>query len=95
MTESRQSDSPLGSEHFSEVFSVEFPVKLNDDYTCQGREMPGGPFVVFDDLLYEGGTVTKYSDGEGNGWGPVGVVVRRDDGLWVVSEEEVAHGTVG
>jgi hypothetical protein len=82
----------LMTEQSSEVFSVEFPVKLNDDYTCQGREMPDGPFVAFDDLLNEGDLVAKYGDGEGNTWGPNGIVVRREDGLWV---EEVGSGTVG
>jgi hypothetical protein len=69
------------------VFSVEFPVKLNDEYTCQGREMPDGPFVAFDDLLYEGDVVAKFGDGEGNTWGPCGVVVRRDDGLWIEASD--------
>ncbi len=61
----------------------EFPVKLDDDYACQGRNARG-EFVTYDDLLSEGDQVGEFSDGEGNVWGPMHVVVRRVDGLWIV-----------
>lgn len=61
---------------------VEFPVKLNDNYTCQGFDAAGDS-VVFDDLLYEGQEVGSYSDGDGNVYGPMHTVVRKEDGLWV------------
>jgi hypothetical protein len=69
------------------VYSVEFPIKLNDSYPCQGIEQPGGAAVAFDDLLSEGDVVAKYADDEGNTWGPSGIVVRREDGLWIVPED--------
>lgn len=62
--------------------TIELPVKLNDDYTCQGRDRNGAP-VVFDDLLDEGDLVATVTDSDGNTFGPHGVVVRKDDGLWI------------
>lgn len=61
---------------------VHFPVKLSEDYPCQGIDSDGVA-VVFDDLLEEGDTVARYSDHNGNMWGPTGTVVRRQDGLWI------------
>jgi hypothetical protein len=60
---------------------VRFPVKLNDNYTCQGIDRDGDA-VVFDDLLRLGDSVAAFSDGDDR-WGPFGIVVRRPDGLWV------------
>lgn len=61
-----------------------FPIKLNDNYTCQGHDANGDP-VVFDDLLYEGQLVGSelLPDGSGDSFPPYGRVVRREDGLWV------------
>lgn len=54
-------------------FEVAYPVKLNDNYTCQGRDANGVP-IYWDDLLNEG----DYADEYGSF-----IVVLRDDGLWV------------
>lgn len=64
-----------------------FPIKLNDEYTCQGRDA-NGVYVGYDDLLSEGERVASMDDGEGNCWGPFGVVVRKADGLWIIAERE-------
>jgi hypothetical protein len=69
----------------SSISPVCFPVKLNDDYSCQGRDRDG-EYVVFDDLLNEGDLVASVVDAAGNTWGPHGFVVRRADGLWVERE---------
>ena len=61
-----------------------FPVKLNDDYTCQGRDRDG-EYCVFDDLLSEGDRVASLVDEDGNTFGPFGVVVRKPNGLWIVA----------
>lgn len=63
--------------------TLRLPIKLNDDYTCQGRDARGES-VVFDDLLREGDEVADHQDELGNLYGPMHPVVRRDDGLWIV-----------
>jgi hypothetical protein len=70
------------------MHTLHLPVKLNDAYTCQGRDARGAS-IGFDDLLSEGERVATASRGDDQ-WGPYGVVVRRDDGLWIVAEEENA-----
>jgi hypothetical protein len=70
--------------------SLVYPIKLNDDYPCQGIDA-GGNSVVFGDLLDAGDTVGPPEDQEAFDAYPTGgvaayvdgVVVRRDDGLWV------------
>lgn len=72
---------------------MKYPVKLNDDYTCQGIDADGTS-VVFGDLLDEGDEVGPPEDPEEFELDPVGgcaafidgVVVRKDDGLWVVAK---------
>jgi len=61
---------------------VNFPVKLNDSYTCQARDADGVS-VAFDDLLDVGDEVAHHSDNQGNCYPPMGTVVRREDGLWI------------
>jgi hypothetical protein len=75
---------------------AEFPIKLNDAYTCQGFDAKGES-MVFDDLLYEGEIVgvgevpEDYEDREARA--PFGNVVRKPDGLWIVerTKAEEAH----
>ena len=62
------------------------PVKLHDGYSCQGVDADG-VYVTYGDLLSEGERVASTDDGEGNCWGPYGVVVRKADGLWIVAED--------
>lgn len=71
---------------------MDFPIKLNDDYTCQG-EGPNGENIVFGDLLYEGEEVGRSIEGGSNVCGPYGRVVRKDNGLWVIActDEEEAE----
>jgi hypothetical protein len=61
---------------------VVFPIKLNDSYPCQGRDHHG-EYVTFNDILREGDVVATFTDCEGNSYGPYGVVVRRENGLWI------------
>lgn len=61
---------------------IAWPVKL-DDYACRGTDADGA-VVVFDDLLFEGNQVADYRDEDGNHYGPMHAVERREDGLWVV-----------
>lgn len=71
------------------VRELHLPVKLDEDYTCQGQERGRdghGEQVYFDDLLHEGDLVPTFSDGD-NTYGPHGLVVRRDDGLWIEATE--------
>lgn len=60
-----------------------YPIKLNDNYTCQGHDSKG-KYVVFGDLLSEGDTTTSWGTEDDPG-GADGVVVRKSDGLWVVA----------
>ena len=64
-----------------------FPWKVDDDYPCSATT-PSGERLYFEDLLQEGQRV-GHGDGEGNVFGPFGVVVRREDGLWI---EEARNG---
>lgn len=64
----------------------DYPWKVDDDYPCKART-PGGEWLHFEDLLVEGQKV-GHGDGEGNVYPPYGIVVRRDDGLWVEDEPE-------
>ena len=60
----------------------DFPWKvLNDEYPVDVRT-PSGEILHFEDLLVEGQRV-GYGDSEGNVYLPLGIVVRREDGLWV------------
>lgn len=70
----------------SERMTVKLPVKLNDAYPCQGKDAEGA-YIAFDDLLDEGERVATLQVGDDQ-FGPFGVVVRREDGLWVVPETE-------
>lgn len=67
--------------------TLTLPVKLNDKYTCQGRQQDG-KFVTFDDLCEEGDLIPTFCVGDEE-FGPFGVVVRREDGLWI--EPEATH----
>lgn len=70
-----------------------YPWKVDDDYPCKARTQ-GGEILHFDDLLFEGQRI-GHSDGEDNVYPPFGVVVRREDGLWIVPEELAAASTEG
>lgn len=61
---------------------LDFPVKLNDRYTCQGTDA-SGIAVTFDDLLGEGDLVASAITDHGGEYGPYGEVRRKDDGLWI------------
>lgn len=65
---------------------IAFPLKLDDSYPCAGVDDAGVRWT-FDDLLFEGGLVASYVDRDGNTYGPGGVVVRREDGLWAVRDD--------
>ena len=58
-----------------------YPIKLDDDYPCRGRDAFGEE-QVFDDFLQEGQEVGPKV---GDDMFPTGVVERRDDGLWAVA----------
>jgi hypothetical protein len=73
--------------HMSRMMTIDLPVKLNDQYTCQGRQ-PDGTSVFFEDLCTEGERVATRSRGD-DVFGPYGIVVKREDGLWIVPEEEI------
>ena len=66
--------------------TIMLPVKLNDSYTCQGRDANGN-YVVFDDLLREGERVATRRVGD-DLYGPHGVVTRHGDGLWIEAESD-------
>lgn len=59
-----------------------YPIKLNDEYPCQGTDALG-EMQTFDDLLREGMEVGP-SDEDGNVYA-TGEVVRKADGLWAVA----------
>lgn len=61
---------------------MHYPVKLNDNYTCQGIDADGEQ-VYYDDLLKEGDQVGS-KDADENVFVDARVV-RRADGLWVVA----------
>lgn len=62
----------------------DFPWKVDDGYPCSAVT-PSGERLHFEDLLAEGQKV-GHGDGEGNVYPPFGIVVRRDDGLWIEAE---------
>lgn len=65
----------------------DFPWKVvDDDYPTSART-PGGEVLHFEDLLAEGQKIAHSGDGEGNTYPPYGIVVRRDDGLWIEAFE--------
>jgi hypothetical protein len=65
---------------------VNFPIKLDDDYPCQGTDAIGGR-VTFDDLLFVGMKVGDPVPGDPlNAFPPFGVVVQENDGLWIREE---------
>lgn len=74
-----------------------YPVKLLDSYPCRGIDAEGQA-VIFGDLLARGDKVGPPEDPEGfvadptGGWAAYtdGIVVERDDGLWVEALPE--HG---
>lgn len=59
-----------------------YPIKLNDDYPCQGLDADG-EIQTFNDLLHEGMSVGPIC---GEEIIPTGEVVRKADGLWAVAE---------
>lgn len=59
-----------------------YPIKLDDDYPCRGRDALG-EVQTFDDLLTEGMEVGPKA---GDEVFITGHVVRRADGLWAVAE---------
>ncbi len=63
---------------------MKYPIKLNDSYTCQGHDADG-EYVTFNDLL-DVGDLVGHLDDNGDVFPPLGIVVQRDDGLWVVAE---------
>lgn len=63
---------------------MDFPIKLDDDYTLRGTG-PSGETIVFGDFIYEGEEVGQSIEGGSNVCGPYGRVVRKDDGLWVIA----------
>jgi hypothetical protein len=52
---------------------------------------PGGERLHFEEPLEEGARV-GHGDEDGNVFGPFGVVVRREDGLWI--EAEIGPGDI-
>lgn len=67
------------------TLTLKLPVKLNDNYTCQVRDADDN-YIASDDLLSEGERVSTVQVGEGDDaaqYGPDGLVVRREDGLWI------------
>ena len=69
-----------------------YPIKLNDNYTCQGTDANGAS-VFWDDLLYEGDVTGPSGPGGGEGYSDARVV-RRDDGLWVEADPTVQEEIV-
>ena len=72
---------------------LRYPIKLNDDYTCQGTDAEGTE-LTFSALLHEGSEVGSWHPDDENGE-PMyvsGKVVRRDDGLWI---EALSAGSDG
>lgn len=72
-----------------EIMILKLPVKLNDNYTCKGRDADDA-YIAFDDLLSEGERVPTVQVGDGDDadqCGPYGLVVMREDGLWIEAEE--------
>lgn len=63
---------------------LNYPIKLNDDYTCQGTDALGKS-VTFTDLLWEGDRVGPVDEDEAEAMYVDGIVVLKDDGLWVVA----------
>jgi hypothetical protein len=64
---------------------LHYPIKLNDDYPCQGTDA-NGKAVYFPDLLDEGdlvGPTVEHDGTPGEAAYVDGVVVRRDGGLWI------------
>jgi hypothetical protein len=66
------------------VADLAYPIKLDDDYPCRGRDALGEE-QVFDDLLCEGMAVGPKI---GDEVFLTGEVVRRNDGLWAVAEAD-------
>lgn len=65
---------------------MKYPIKLDDDYPCNGTD-PDGFRVRFHDLLDVGDRVGDPVPGDPlNAFPPMGVVVRRGDGLWIERE---------
>jgi hypothetical protein len=64
--------------------SLDYPIKLNDDYPCVGTDV-NGVEIYWDDLLSEGdlvGPSIEEDDTPGEAAYADGIVVRRRDGLW-------------
>jgi hypothetical protein len=64
---------------------LRYPIKLNDDYTCQGIDADGKS-ITFTDLLHEGARVGPFDPEDCESGEPLyesGVVVAREDGLWI------------
>ena len=77
---------------------LHYPIKLDDDYTCQGVDARGGE-VAFSDLLRAGDKVGPSHpddvDFEDEAMYLSGIVVRRDDGLWIEPLRRVPAGSDG
>ena len=69
----------------STVHTLALPAKLDDEYPCGGTDANDEQFR-FKDLLEVGERVGTTADDKGNVWGPFGIVVKRDDGLWIVAD---------
>jgi hypothetical protein len=63
------------------VSDLAYPIKLNDDYPCRGRDAFGEE-QTFDDLLEEG---MEVGPRVGDEVFCTGVVVKRPDGLWAIA----------
>jgi hypothetical protein len=69
---------------------VRYPIKLSDDYSCQGTDADGR-YIVFSDMLMEGdrvGPSVMVDDEPGEALYVDAVVERRSDGLYVVPLEK-------
>lgn len=69
-----------------------YPIKLDDDRTNHGTNA-NGERVVYSDYLYEGDKVGPLAEGEEFSDGAeaiftTGIVVKRDDGLWIEAYRE-------
>lgn len=63
-----------------------YPVKLDDGYPCRGVDA-NGRHVTYFDLLREGERVGEPVPGDPlNAFPPFGIVVEREDGLWIEAE---------
>lgn len=64
-----------------------YPWKVDDGPARVSAVTPGGETMYFEDVL-DPSTLVGQGDGEGNVYPPLGVVVRRGDGLWIEATDE-------